>query len=385
MARPGMAAVIALWAALLGACAANSGCHNTAVHDTMTGGTQRGQGGDPERPVPPAPQYGPPCCDQDEETCDICVPTELCKVSLPPYRLEPPDILVIDTLRMIPLPPYRIEPMDVLVVNVAQALPNQPISGTYGVTPDGLLNLGFAYGAVRVAGMTLEEAETALRNLLKKTLNDPQISVALGQIRAVQQTRGEHLIGPDGTISLGTYGDVYVAGMTRGQAKCAIEQHLSQFLLNPQISLAVYAYNSKVYYVITDGAGYGQQIYRFPATGNETVLDAISNIAGLPAQASRKKIWVARPAPPCHPCDQILPVDWLAIVEGGSTKTNYQIFPGDRIYVKADWLITFDNTLAKILSPIERLLGITLLGSSTVNSIRSGNNNNGAFTPLVVP
>jgi polysaccharide export outer membrane protein len=330
MARPGMAALIALWAALLGACTVSSGCQHPAMHNALTGGTQRGQ--DAERPIPqPAPQYGPPCADTEEGTCDICVPTELCKVSLPPYRLEPPDILVIDTLRMIPLPPYRIEPMDVLVVNVAQALPNQPISGTYGVTPDGLLNLGFAYGAVRVAGMTLEEAETALRNLLKKTLNDPQISVALGQIRAVQQTRGEHLIGPDGTISLGTYGDVYVAGMTRGQAKCAIEQHLSQFLLNPQISLAVYAYNSKVYYVITDGAGYGQQIYRFPATGNETVLDAISNIAGLPAQASRKKIWVARPAPPCHPCDQILPVDWLAIVEGGSTKTNYQIFPGDRI------------------------------------------------------
>lgn len=365
--------------ALLGALLAGGCQGGPAAQQALTGITPRAQGVDTsagERVIPgPAPQYSPPCAD-DENYCHVCVPTELCKVSLPPYRIEPPDILVIDMLRAIPLPPYRLMPLDVLVINVAQALPNQPIAGTYGISPDGLLNLGFAYGSVRVAGMTLEEAEEAIRALLKKTINNPQISVALAQIRAAQQARGEHLVGPDGTISLGTYGDVYVAGMTRAEAKCAIEKHLSQFLLYPEISVAVYAYNSKVYYVITDGAGYGHQVYRFPATGNETVLDAISNIQGLPAQASNKKIWVARPAPPCHPCDQVLPVDWLAIVEGGSTKTNYQIFPGDRIYVKADCLITLDNTLAKIISPIERVLGVTLLGSATVNSIRNGNNNN---------
>lgn len=311
------------------------------------------------------------------------MPTELSKVSLPCYRVEPPDILLIDTLRMIPLPPYLIEPLDILIVTVPQTLPNQPIAGNYPVSPDGSLNLGFVYGSVRVAGMTLEKAEIVIRNHLRKFINDPQVSVSLGQLRAVQQTRGEHLVGPDGTISLGTYGDVYVAGMTRGEAKCAIERYLSRFLLNPEISLSIYAYNSKVYYVITDGGGYGQQVYRFPSTGNETVLDAISNISGLPAVASKRKIWVARPAPPGHPCDQVLPVDWNAIVEGGSTKTNYQIFPGDRIYVKADCLIAFDNTLAKIFAPIERVLGITLLGSTTVNSFRNNNNGNGAF--IAVP
>lgn len=298
------------------------------------------------------------------------VPTELCKVSLPPYRIEPPDILMIDGIRMIPLPPYRIEPLDVLLINLAQPLPNQPINGNYVVSPEGRVNLGFAYGTVFVGGMTVEESESAIREHLKKVLNNPQVSVALVQIKAIQQTRGEHLVGPDGTINLGTYGDVYVAGMTRAEAKLALERHLARFLLRPEVSVSVFAYNSKVYYVITDGGGYGQQVYRFPSTGNETVLDAISNIAGLPAVASKRKIWVARPAPPYHDCDQVLPVNWNAIVEGGSTGTNYQVFPGDRIYVKADSLIAFDNRLAKLLAPVERLLGITLLGSTTVNSIR---------------
>src|SRR5262249_61845616 len=96
----------------------------------------------------------------------------------------------------------------------------------------------------------------------------------------------------------------------------------------------------------------------------------------LPPVAPKRRIWVARPATCPLGCDQILPVDWRAITEGGSTCTNYQIFPGDRIYVHSDCLIRFDNYLAKLFAPVERVLGITLLGSSTVSSIRNINNPN---------
>ena len=81
----------------------------------------------------------------------------------------------------------------------------------------------------------------------------------------------------------------------------------------------------------------------------------------------------------------MLPVDWNALTQGGSTCTNYQLFPGDRIYIRADPLIQLDNIIAKVVSPIERLFGVTLLGSATVNSFRrngNGNNNTGA---VIVP
>jgi hypothetical protein len=66
-----------------------------------------------------------------------------------------------------------------------------------------------------------------------------------------------------------------------------------------------------------------------------------------------------------------LPVDWCGITQRGDPATNFQVMPGDRIYVKADRWITFDNGLGKRLAPFERALGITLLGSQTVNSIRN--------------
>jgi polysaccharide export outer membrane protein len=330
------------------------------------GGPGFGPGG-PGGGAPDAPN-GDPC---------NCPPTELRLKSHPEYKVEPPDILLIDAVRLIPRPPYVVGPLDVLLVRVAEPLPNQPIDGTYTVTPEGTINLGYSYGVVRVGGLTLEGVEAAIRAQLGRVLKKPQVAVGLAAYRGLQQVRGTHLVRQDGTISLGTYGCVYVAGLTLCQVRTVVEKHLSQFVLDPEISVDVYAYNSKVYYVIADGAGYGQQIYRFPITGKETVLDALSNIRGLPPQSSKKRIWLARPSPCDSHCLQVLPIDYLAIVEGGSTCTNYQLFPGDRIYLRADPFIEADNTIAKVLAPFERVVGAALLFGTTIQAFRNNNNGNG--------
>jgi polysaccharide export outer membrane protein len=299
------------------------------------------------------------------------LPRELDKVHLPTYRIETPDVLLINALRVIPLPGYRIEPFDALLVVVANAPPIAPIRDVYTVDPDGTITFGPNYGNERipVAGLTLAEARAAIVKYLRGPLkpNEPEVTVTLSQAAGVQDIRGEHIVGPDGTVRLGVYGSVRVCGMTLDDAKAAIERHLGQFLYRPQISLDVIGYNSKVYYVVTDGGGAGEQVVRLPATGNETVLDAISYINGLPPVASRKRIWVSRPAPPGCP-RQILPVDWDAVVRGGETATNYQILPGDRVYVMAKPIITFDTALARLAAPIERVLGVALLGRTTVGA-----------------
>ena len=72
-----------------------------------------------------------------------------------------------------------------------------------------------------------------------------------------------------------------MAGLTIAEAKTAIEAQLSNYLENPRVSVDVFAYNSQVYYVITEGAGLGDTVVRVPITGNETVLDALAQVKGL--------------------------------------------------------------------------------------------------------
>ncbi|HZU39064.1 MAG TPA: polysaccharide biosynthesis/export family protein [Gemmataceae bacterium] len=310
------------------------------------------------------------------------IPHELQKVTLPPYRIEPPDLLVLDALSVVPKPPYHIAPLDVLYVQASNLLPGRPIetappeagqiASMFPVTPEGNIMFGPPYGQVTVAAMTLEQATAAVEAHLKKIVKTPKdVTVNLAQSRAMQQIRGDHLVIQDGTVNLGLYGSVMVAGMTVAEARAAIEKHLSQWLLNPEISVSVAGYNSKVYYIAFDNGGYGITTTRLPLQGGETVIDALSLVGGLPAQASEKHIWLARPAPEGLGCDQLLPIDYPAIVARADTATNYQLLPGDRIYVQADTLVTTNNILNKIISPIERIFGVTLLGTETVHSLRS--------------
>jgi polysaccharide export outer membrane protein len=261
----------------------------------------------------------------------------------------------------VPKLPYRIEPLDLLLIQVAETLPNQPIAGRFSVAPDGTVSFGFSYGSVRVAGLTLEQAVVVIRDQLSRDLREPQVSIALAWFRGVQNTRGEHLVRQDGTISLGTYGCVNVTGLTLRQAKLAIEEHLSQFLLNPEVSLRMDACNCKVGYVIVDAGIFGQKVFCFPITGKETVLDAISRIHCKTAVAFTTKMWLARPAPAGTPCYQVLPIDWCAIALAGDPTTNYQLFPGDRIYVKANCLAAVSRCLGNLLSPIGAAFGATVL------------------------
>jgi polysaccharide export outer membrane protein len=282
--------------------------------------------------APTNPMAGPP--PQIEVPPKGEVPREMEKIAFPPYVVEAPDALLIEVFvrGRVPAdgenaPKKDADPNAWPGSMQTRGLPIQPITsqnGSFIVRMDGTVGLGY-WGAVPVAGLTLEQAAAAIRGHL---LNHPTLREL--------QVKPENLF----------------------------------------VIVDVLAYNSKRYYVILDGGGYGEQVYPFPIYGSETVLDAIGNVNGLHAVASKRNIWVARRCP--HPGQpwQILPVDWIGITQHGITVTNYQVMPGDRIYVKAQKLVTIDTNLARIISPIERLLGVTLLGSSTYNSI-SGRNLNG--------
>lgn len=257
------------------------------------------------------------------------VPVELDLITLPPYVIGAPDQLLIEVFRRARVPDIdektgevRVDPKtkEKLTREETQRLPVQAISGQFQVRPDGSVSLGF-WGSVPVSGLTLEDAAEQIR------------------------------------------------------AKVLRNDALKEFGAKPEsifVIVDVIAYNSKRYYVITDGGGHsaGEQMVSFPITGSETVMDAIANVGGLSDVSSKRNIWVARRTP--HPGQpwQILPVDWVGMTQHGITCTNYQVMPGDRIYIKAQKLVSVDRTLARIISPVERMFGITLLGTTTVNQIR---------------
>ena len=116
-------------------------------------------------------------------------PSELRKTSLPTYVIEPPDILLIDAVKLVPKPPYLIQALDQLQIVVVGTLIGQDIAGQFVVDPSGTVDLGPAYGKVRVANQSIDEATQAIDQHLRRILRNhkcPSFSVNLAACRKWQ-------------------------------------------------------------------------------------------------------------------------------------------------------------------------------------------------------
>lgn len=164
------------------------------------------------------------------------------------------------------------------------------------------------------------------------------------------QIPSDHTVQQDGTIDLGSYGMMQVAGLSVAQIRDRVQQvvfeteatkHQSRIGLashsdappepDPEsLSVAVRLISKErgLVYVMGEVNAPGS----YPLTGSETALDAIIAAGGLSAKANEHKIILTRPRTTDKP-RIVLPVSYQRIVQVGDVATNYQLQPGDRIYV----------------------------------------------------
>ncbi len=139
---------------------------------------------------------------------------------------------------------------------------------------------------------------------------------------------GDQPVLPDGTIKLGKFGPLHVAGMTVEQIEKEVNARIAPKTEDDRVVVRLVSRESKVYYVLGEVNAPGA----FQLKGRETVLDALVAAGGLNSNASRRGIILSRPTPP-KSCRIVLPVRYNRIVQLGDTTTNYQIKAGDRVYV----------------------------------------------------
>jgi protein involved in polysaccharide export with SLBB domain len=171
---------------------------------------------------------------------------------------------------VLPKLPYKIGVFDVLQVRVVGTLLDQPIDGFFLVESTGTLAFGPAYGRVEVKGMTLDEAQEAIKTKLKQVLTKPEVQVTLsrqaspkeqwrettppqppyrikpGMLLSItvvgalldQPIDGIFIVEPTGTVSLGpAYGRAQVNGLTLEAAEKAIKKKLEEILQKPEVQV----------------------------------------------------------------------------------------------------------------------------------------------------
>jgi RNA polymerase sigma factor (sigma-70 family) len=192
---------------------------------------------------------------------------------------------------------YVIEPPDLLLVEVLEALPGRPIGGERLVRPDGSISLGF-YGDVQVRGLTVSQAKDEIVRHLRKYLADETLGLVATNPETGESDRNRKIEPKD----------------------------------TDRVFVDVTAYNSKHIYVVGEVASPGS----FPFTGSDRVLDVLFYAGGLLPSADRGKIRLIRGSPKVSPEEQVLPIDYEEMTMGTDSSTNYEVRPGDRIVVYRD-------------------------------------------------
>ncbi|MCL2709463.1 MAG: polysaccharide biosynthesis/export family protein, partial [Planctomycetaceae bacterium] len=165
--------------------------------------------------------------------------------------------------------PYKLGVFDIITIDVTGTPTEAPIALFCAIEPDGHVQLGSGYGSVRIAGLTAEEAQEAIIKHLTGTAymlsNVPAVTVRLQRMYVEQRIAGmphppmpmpyglhlpalhfqppQPVFSPpyavpqpymvpqqdDGYMNLGTYGLVYVKGLTDDEVRKAIEFHLAGY------------------------------------------------------------------------------------------------------------------------------------------------------------
>jgi polysaccharide export outer membrane protein len=197
--------------------------------------------------------------------------------------------------------PHRIEAGDVMVIEPNDFNSSIRLPGDQTVLADGTIELG-TYGTLSVAGMTVPEVQQNVQSLIsaREAMILNRNTAGAGIMQASARPGGPQ-----------TYGHVVPISST-----------------DNSVSVRLVRQESTVFYVLGEVNAPGS----YPLVGNETVLDAIIAAGGVTTLANEHKIILSRPSA-SGKGQEILPVCYQSIVQLGATSANYQIYPGDRIYV----------------------------------------------------
>jgi polysaccharide export outer membrane protein len=132
------------------------------------------------------------------------------------------------------------------------------------------------------------------------------------------------VVRPDGKISMPLLQDVPAEGLTAAELAANIQEKLSAFIVNPEVTVIVLQVNAPKYYLI----GYVARPGTYPLRGDTSVLQALALAGGLTQFASPRSIKLIRGA---RGKQEVRKINYYDIIDSG--EGNYLLKPGDTIVV----------------------------------------------------
>jgi len=185
--------------------------------------------------------------------------------------------------------------------------------------------------AQEATGLSMDNSARMRRPAPASTGSHPDSSYRLGpedQLRISvwdnKELTLDLVVRPDGKISMPLLQDVPAEGLTAAELAANIQEKLSAFIVNPEVTVIVLQVNAPKYYLI----GYVSRPGTYPLRGDTSVLQALALAGGLTQFASPRSIKLIRAT---RGKQEVRKINYYDIIESG--EGNYLLKSGDTIVV----------------------------------------------------
>jgi polysaccharide export outer membrane protein len=153
---------------------------------------------------------------------------------------------------------------------------------------------------------------------------EDQISV---MVNNSQEFNGNHLIRPDGRITVNLVGEVMAAGLTPEELTDSLREKIKKYLVDPDVTISVLAINSKRFFIQGEVNRPGEYKLVVPTK----VLEALVNAGGFRDFAKTKDIVVIREE---GGETKRVHFNYKDVIRGRHLDQNIFLKPGDIIVVR---------------------------------------------------
>ena len=151
-----------------------------------------------------------------------------------------------------------------------------------------------------------------------------------------------YAVRPDGYVSFPMVGPVKADGLTVDEFTAELQQGLSRYIINPDITVNVTKLGGIRVYVFGEINRPGV----YTLTKSSTVIDAIGAAGSFNWDTAKKKIYLIHQDNPEKP----IPINLNRILQTGDMSENYIMREGDVLYLTKNSRINFARDIAPILT-----------------------------------
>ena len=142
-----------------------------------------------------------------------------------------------------------------------------------------------------------------------------------------KDSSGEHVVRPEGKISLPLIGEVQAAGLTPEQLRRAVTAQRGLGETDPSVTVQVKEANSRKVFVVGQVAKPGM----YPLSHSMTVLQLLATAGGLSDFARKDAVVITRRV---NGTSINIPFDYGALISGQQMEQNILLQPGDTVVVR---------------------------------------------------